>query len=57
MGRAALRILDAVGIRWIRPTSIAELEQQADGLIKLCYVQSQPVAIVLPSELTGGKRG
>jgi sulfopyruvate decarboxylase alpha subunit len=57
MGRAATRILDAVGIRWIRPTSIAELEQQADGLIKLCYVSSQPVAIVLPSELTGGKKG
>ena len=35
MGRAATRILDALGIRWIRPTSIAELEQQADGLIKL----------------------
>jgi sulfopyruvate decarboxylase alpha subunit len=57
MGRAATRILDALGIRWIRPTSSAELEQQADGLIKLCYVSSQPVAIVLPSELTGGQKG
>jgi sulfopyruvate decarboxylase alpha subunit len=57
MGRAVTRILDAIGIRWIRPTSIAELEQQADGLIKLCYVSAQPVAIVLPSELTGGKKG
>jgi sulfopyruvate decarboxylase alpha subunit len=57
MGRAATRILDAVGIRWIRPTSIAELEHQADGLVKLGYVSSQPVAIVLPSELTGGKKG
>jgi len=57
MGRAATRILDAIGIRWIRPTSIAELEQQTDGLIKLCYVSAQPVAIVLPSELTGGKKG
>ena len=35
----------------------AELEQQADGLVKLCYVSAQPVAIVLPSELTGGKGG
>ncbi|HET8531061.1 MAG TPA: thiamine pyrophosphate-binding protein [Methylomirabilota bacterium] len=57
MGRALTRILDALGIRWIRPTSIAELEQQADGLIKLCYVSGQPVAIVLPTELTGGKKG
>ena len=57
MGRAVTHILDALGIRWIRPTSIAELEQQTDGLVKLCYVSAQPVAIVLPSELTGGKRG
>lgn len=51
MGRALTRILDALGIRWIRPTSIAELEQQADGLIQLCYVSGQPVAIVLPTNL------
>jgi len=57
MGRALPRVLDALGIRWIRPTSIAELEQQADGLIKLCYAEGQPVAIVLPTELTGGKKG
>jgi sulfopyruvate decarboxylase alpha subunit len=57
MGRAVTHILDALSIRWIRPTSIAELEQQTDGLVKLCYVSAQPVAIVLPSELTGGKRG
>ena len=57
MGRALTRLLDAIALRWIRPTSIAELEQQADGLIKLCHVSSQPVAIVLPSELTGGKMG
>ena len=54
---AVTHILDALAIRWIRPTSIAELEQQADGLVKLCYVSAQPVAIVLPSELTGGKKG
>ena len=57
MGRAVTHILDALGIRWIRPLSIAELEHQTDGLVKLCYVSSQPVAIVLPSELTRGKRG
>jgi sulfopyruvate decarboxylase alpha subunit len=57
MGRAVTHILDALGIRWIRPMSIEELEHQTDGLVKLCYVSSQPVAIVLPSELTGGKRG
>ena len=56
MGRAVTHILDALGIRWIRPMSIAELEHQTDGLVKLCYVSSQPVAIILPSELTGGKK-
>ena len=34
-----------------------ELEAQADGLVKLGYTQSLPVAFVLPPELTGGKSG
>ena len=57
MGQATGHILDALGIRYIRPGSIAELETQGDGLIKLGYTRSLPVAIVLPSELTGGKQG
>jgi hypothetical protein len=39
------------------PRSIAELEAQADGLIKLAYTRSLPVAFILPAELTGGKLG
>jgi hypothetical protein len=39
------------------PRSIAELEVQGDGLIKLGYTQSLPVAFLLPPELTGGKLG
>src|SRR5215475_15373598 len=35
MGRATGHVLDALGIRWIKPSSITELEAQADGLIKL----------------------
>ena len=57
VGQAAGRILDALDIRWTMPRSIAELEAQADGLIKLAYTRSMPVAFVLPSELTGGKLG
>ena len=57
MGQATAPILDALGIRSIRPSSIAELEAQGDGLIKLGYTRSLPVAIVLPTELTGGKQG
>lgn len=56
MGQATGRVLDALGIRWIRPSSVAELEAQADGLITLGYTRSLPVAFVLPSELTGGKK-
>jgi hypothetical protein len=57
MGQATTRILDALGIRHVMPRSIADLESQADGLIKLCYTQSLPVALVLSAELTGGKSG
>ncbi len=57
MGQATGPILDALGLRYIRPCSITELETQGDGLIKLAYTRSLPVAIVLPAELTGGKQG
>ena len=57
MGQAAERILDALDIRHIMPRSIPELEAQADGLIKLGYTRSLPVAFLLPAELTGGKLG
>jgi sulfopyruvate decarboxylase alpha subunit len=57
MGQATERILDAVGIRYVMPRSVAELESQADGLVKLGYTRSLPVAFVLPAELTGGKLG
>jgi sulfopyruvate decarboxylase subunit alpha len=57
MGQATGPILDALGIRYIRPSTLAELEAQGDGLIKLGYTRSVPVAIVLPAELTGGKQG
>src|SRR5262249_3249806 len=54
MGQATERVLDALGIRHVMPRSVAEFEAQADGLIKLGYTQSLPVAFVLPAELTGG---
>ena len=57
VGQATARILDALGIRFIKPSSIAELEARGDGLIKLAYTRSLPVAFVLPPDLTGGKRG
>lgn len=57
IGQAAERILDALDIRHVTPRSIADLEAQADGLIKLAYTRRLPVAFILPAELTGGKLG
>lgn len=57
MGQAAAAILDALGIRWVKPATVAELEAQGDGLIKLAYTRSVPVAFIVPAELTGGKQG
>ncbi len=57
MGQASERILDSLDIRYVTPASVAELEAKADGLIKLAYTRSLPVAFILPAELTGGKVG
>ena len=57
VGQAAERLLESLGVRYVVPRSIADLEAQADGLIKLGYTRALPVAFVLPAELTGGKLG
>ena len=57
MGQAAERVLDALDIRHVSPKSVDELESAGDGLIKLAYTRSLPVAFILPPELTGGKAG
>ena len=57
VGQATERILDALNIRHVMPRSIADLERQADGLVKLAYTRRLPVAFILPAELTGGKLG
>jgi sulfopyruvate decarboxylase alpha subunit len=57
MGQAAERILETLDIRTVMPRSIEELDSVADGLIKLAYTRSLPVAFVLTPELTGGKAG
>jgi sulfopyruvate decarboxylase alpha subunit len=57
VGQAAERILEALDVRHVMPRSIAELDAQADGLIKLGYTRRLPVAFLLPAELTGGKLG
>jgi sulfopyruvate decarboxylase alpha subunit len=55
MGQAAERVLDALDIRHATPHTIDEFEAQVDGLIKLAYTRSLPVAFILPADLTGGR--
>ena len=55
MGQAAERVLEALEIRTLQPPTVAELEAEADGLIKLAYTRSMPVAFLLPNDLTGGR--
>ena len=57
MGQAGERILDSLEIRHVTPRTVDELESAGDGLIKLAYTRSLPVAFILPPELTGGKEG
>lgn len=57
VGQATGVILDALDVRHVMPRTVADLEAQADGLIKLGYTRSLPVAFILPAELTGGKLG
>jgi sulfopyruvate decarboxylase alpha subunit len=57
MGQAAERMLDALDIRHVSPKTVDELEGAGEGLIKLAFTRSLPVAFILPPELTGGKAG
>ncbi len=55
MGQAAERILEALEVRTLQPHTIEEFDAAADGLIKLAYTRSLPVAFLLPNDLTGGR--
>jgi sulfopyruvate decarboxylase alpha subunit len=55
MGQAAEHILEALEVRTSQPHTIEAFESEADGLIKLAYTRSLPVAFLLPNDLTGGR--
>ena len=55
MGQAAERVLEALEVRTLMPHTVEEFEAEADGLIKLAYTRSMPVAFLLPNDLTGGR--
>jgi sulfopyruvate decarboxylase alpha subunit len=56
LGRAIPRIFEALGIQsfWINTTD--ELRPAIDGAAGLAFASSLPVALLLPTTLTGGKR-
>jgi sulfopyruvate decarboxylase alpha subunit len=55
MGQAAERILESLEVRTSMPHTVEAFEAEADGLIKLAYTRSLPVAFLLPNDLTGGR--
>jgi sulfopyruvate decarboxylase alpha subunit len=55
MGQAVEQVLQSLEVRYLTPHTVDELEAQADGLIKLAYTRSLPVAFLLPNDLTGGR--
>ena len=55
MGQAAERILETLDIRYAIPHTVEEFDSVADGLIKLAYTRSLPVAFLLPNDMTGGR--
>ena len=55
LGRALPKIFEALGIQAFWIDDAAEIRRTVDGATKLAYASSLPVALVLPTTLTGGK--
>ena len=55
LGRALPKICDALGIQAFWIDDVADVRRTVDGATKLAYASSLPVALVLPTTLTGGK--
>jgi sulfopyruvate decarboxylase alpha subunit len=55
LGRAVGKIFEALGIQafWIEDAN--DVEQLVEGATKLAFASSLPVALMLPTTLTGGK--
>jgi len=57
VGKAVAPILDTLGLQHFAPTRKEGLSTVLDGAIQLCYSGRLPVGVLLPTLLTGGKRG
>jgi sulfopyruvate decarboxylase alpha subunit len=56
MGRAVPRLLDALGVEWLEMTRLDEVAGQVDGAARTCFSTESPVALVVSTLLSGGKR-
>jgi sulfopyruvate decarboxylase alpha subunit len=57
MGRAVEPILAALGIETVVLERLAEVEALVDQAAYTCFATSRPVALIVSTLLTGGKRG
>ena len=57
MGRAVPKVLDALDIETTILERQAELAMQLDQAAKTCFSTSRPVALIVSTLLSGGKRG
>ena len=57
MGRAVPKVLDALGIETVTLERQAELAELLDQAAKTCFSTSLPVALIVSTLLSGGKRG
>jgi sulfopyruvate decarboxylase alpha subunit len=57
MGRAVEKILDALGIESVTLERQAEVGTLVDQAIQSCFSTNRPVALIVSTLLTGGKRG
>jgi sulfopyruvate decarboxylase alpha subunit len=55
LGRAMPKIFEAVGIQAFWIDQADQIRRLVDGATRLAYASSLPVALVLPTALTGGK--
>lgn len=56
MGRAVPGVLDALGIEWLEMTRVDEVAAQVDQAARTCFSTELPVALVISTLLSGGKR-
>ncbi len=57
MGRAVPKVLDALGIETVTLERRDELAEQIDQAARTCFSTSFPVALIVSTLLSGGKRG